>query len=199
MGSLDIAQQTTLETVQALVEEAKTAAAAAKTAAEGAKTAAEAGGAEGVYIPSNTVIQTILNSEKSTNNTKSMYLGRYIPKRSGIVRVITKCKGAYSNSMGYIFAISTSPFFSYGGSGAANSVINELDTLSVGATTTWTANSLLGKFDGANTGFDGTSYKEQIRSIAVVKGMPVYFLISSYSGDVVYCNNIKICGTEMEC
>lgn len=151
---------------------------------------------EKAYTPSDTLVKTVLNSEKSTDSTSTssfFYLGKWIPEHSGAVKVTFRIKSS-SSSVSMSGRVGSLSLISGNYQSTAVNDSIKLDAASVGALVNSIGNTWNIQLDGVSS----TSYANTSVIFKVEKGVPVYFGLRSGSSDATaYCNKITINASEV--
>ena len=155
---------------------------------------------EKVYTPSNTLIATVLNTEVASTSNAYKYLGKFIPEKSGTIKVVASIAHGASSGASYFFIQSPGLQETVTSSTAVDSsarLFTVLDSLNPGAFISSSAPTPSG-LHGIYLSVTKNSYTEYSWIIHVKKGSPVYFINGSTSlSNSNNCNSIKIYADEV--
>lgn len=170
----------------------------------------------GYYTPSSTLIATVLSSAVGntdvTTSDKALYLGKYVPAYSGVIKVVASVKAAttFNYYIGYTSYTGMagsqiscmSPGFETGlglyassGSGTValtpsiQNAVYTFETTSVGSIITNPSGYVYANIGYSNS---NTSYVSVTSYIAVKRGLPVYFYAPAHRVHVA--SNISASG-----
>lgn len=156
---------------------------------------------EKAYTPSSNLLETIWNKESTALNAPSgsFYLGKYIPKKSGAIKIECSVKSGTSASGKLIIG---APNLATGtGLERINKAISILESAEAGTIMSNDNFTLLGylSIGGYLTTFNYKSYTTLKIVFPVEKGVPVYFLLQTESGSnfSTQCNSVKLYADEV--
>ena len=148
---------------------------------------------EKVYTPSNNVLETIVSSTTTTKDRYGKYVGKFTPKYSGVVKMVSTLKTGVKDYAAHLCAYSPSLYASTN-SDAMIEFFSMLENLSVGSTIS---------ADNTSYGLTVTTTNENLTTythyLPVTKGIPFYFLIDNQHGAMVTttCDSIKLYADEV--
>jgi hypothetical protein len=152
---------------------------------------------EPIYQPSSNALTTVLSKEiVGSSSSVKPFCGKWIPEKNGLVNVSVSLKSSTNNSYTNLYIVSRGMISSDVTIDTVLEITEKLDTLSVGANIDISTFSNNYADFGTDKSTSSTSYTTLTTTIPVVKGDPVYFVMSN-SGGSSYCNSIKIYADEV--
>lgn len=160
------------------------------------------------YTPSNNLIETVVSSEMASNTAGYIYFGKWVPKKSGAVKIRASISSVYSGSTNvninfYILSpnskVISASASAAGAIAAGASVLAYFDGISPGTKYTSTTMAMPADYGlRLITGLASTSYTNKEFIIEVQKGCPVYFAAGSTETNVgAKANRIEIYADEI--